>query len=601
MSKKKGKKEKKKDSKKKKLSLFIPGCIMMILFGCITGVLVLALCTGRFGMGMFKSYFEHTGLLILNLIPPVLVHLFFYMIFGRPWLGFFFGSGLCFSLGFAQSIKLAKMGDVILFTDFLKGGEGLGFMPSLKTVSLSWFMIGCAAYFVASLVLLIILFRRTRSPWFGGRLLLALVILGLFYPYYKTACNPEKYQLDVDNTAGIDTRSDMQLYISRGFFYPFALSVNLGDPSEAPGGYSEARAAEMLSSYSDAAVSEEAAVDIFVVQLESFADFSGHVRTTAYDDLEYIKKQSASGKLITYSFGQDGFSAGQHVLTGYSRLPGIRKPTESYVRYLSRQGYDCWGMHPDYPDVYSRARTCRDLGFEEFSFYGEEFTGIDDQSSSKSDWMLFSNVYSRYQEKAKTGVRQFVYVETTQNCGPYTPEEGSETEDPVSDTLNTYLDGLADTLFYVRHFLSRLKEDEKPVVVLIYGDNRPDLGEAVYEKLGYSNVYGVDADPAERYSGSYYIWANDAAVKKLGKKFTGSAPELSLNYLMQEVFARCGYTGSVFTQVSAGLRESFNVITPESLDLFASGGALYGSTDLSLDQQTAYFNYLYLEHYSAYR
>ena len=599
------KKEKtKKDNKnkKKKRSLFLPGCLCMIVFGALTGILVLAMGTGRFGMAMFESYFAHTGLLILNLVPPVIVHLFFYMVFGRPWLGFLFGSGLCFALGFAQDFKLTKLGDVILFEDFLKGGEGLGFLPSLKTVSLNWLMIICLIYFMAVLVLLAVLFRGRRGAWPGGRLILAIVLVALFIPYYHIAASPESYGLDVDNTASVDTRSDMQVYVSRGLFYPFALSAGSGDPNEAPGGYSKAKAAEMLASYSDAAIPSEQAVDIIVVQLESFADFSGLVKTTAYDDLAYIRKQAASGKFFGYYFGQDSFGAGLNVLTGYSRLPGIRKPVESYVRYLSRQGYDCWGMHPDWPDIYSRARTARDLGFAEFSFYGEEFAALGKMPDpAKSDWMLFGNVYSRYQEKAAEGKRQFIYVETTQNCGPYVLPEDQRTADEASDTVTAYLEGLRDTLFYLRHFLSRLKEDDKPVVVLIYGDNKPDLGQAAYEKLGMPGIYDEAADPAVRYSGNYYIWANDAAAGKLGKQFSGSAPEISMNYLMQEVFARCGYKGSVFSQISAEFRQSFNIITPERMDLLSTGSGLIRSGDLTLDQQTVYYNYLYKEYYSAYR
>ncbi len=127
------------------------------------------------------------------------------------------------------------------------------------------------------------------------------------------------------------------------------------------------------------------------------------------------------------------------------------------------------------------------------------------------------------------------------------------------------------------------------MVVLIYGDNKPDLGQAAYEKLGMPGIYDAAADPAVRYSGNYYIWANDAAASKLGKKFSGSAPEVSMNYLMQEVFALCGYKGSVFNQISAEFRQSFNIITPERMDLLSAGSGLIRSADLTLDQQTVYY------------
>ena len=596
----------------KKRSLFIVGCLFMIVFGAAAGLMALGMCTGSFGFAMFKSWLAHPYLLLFNLIPPVLVCLFFYAVFGRPWLGFFVGAGLCIAAGFAQSVKIAVCGDVILFGDFLKGGEGLSFFPPLSELSLSWLMIGALVFLIVGTVLLIRLFRDRKVMWIAGRILFAILIaaaLGIFSVAAVRMGGSGDHALDLDNSAMIDTRSSIQEYISKGFFYPFIESAFSADPNEAPGGYSRGRAAEMMSSYQDSQIPEDRKVSIIAVQLESFTDFSG-CNTAAVDmasvyaDLQRLKAGSVSGTLISYYEGQDYGAAGRHVLTGYSRLPGIRKQTESYVRYLSRQGYDCWGMHPDYPDIYGHARLFRELGFTSFGYMGgrfEEFaSGI---GFYRSDWYVFGEAYKDFAAKTEEKAPQFVFIETTQNCSPYS---GAGAEDltggslprETAEVLNNYFGGVRDSLFYLTSFLDRIEELGEPAVVVIYGDGRPDLGAQAYEALGLG-----DAAAAQELSLStnYYIWANSAAKAKLGREFAGEGPKLSLNFLMGKVFSLCGYEGSAFMKVSNETAAVLPVITSEPIGLYGTGGALIPAGSLLLDQQTVLYNYLYEEYYCSYR
>ncbi len=598
----------------KKRSLFIIGCFFMIVFGAAAGLLTLGMCTGSFGFEMFKSWLAHPALLVLNLIPPVLICLFCYAVFGRPWLGFFIGAGFCFAAGIAQSIKIASCGDVMLFTDFLKGGEGLSFLPPLSEVSLSWLMIGALVFLIAGSLLLMRLFRNRKALWFAGRLIFAVIAAVAFGVFCKNAAGMGKYDLskyDLDNSSMIDSRSAVQEYISKGFFYPFVQSAFAGDPNEAVGGYSEGRAAEMMSSCQDSVIPAERKVNLIAVQLESFADLSGCSAPSvdlaaAYADLQRLKENSVSGKLISYYFGQDASNAGLHILSGYSRLPGVRKQTESFVRYLSRQGYDCWGMHPDYPDIYSHARRFRELGFADMTYKSSSlyvFSGTG--NTYDSDWYLFGDAYKAFTEKAEAGALQFVYIETTQNSAPYTDKAGEDFTDgslpaETAAVLNDYLSGVRDTLFYLMNFIGRLGTLDEPVVVLIYGDNMPDLGADAYAALGCEDpALGTSAD--FKYGTGYYIWANSAAKEKLGNGFAGTGPMVSLNFLMGRVFELCGWEGSAFMKVSGQAAAVIPVITSERIGLYSTGGKLVGADSLTLDQQTVLFNYLYQEYYCSYR
>ena len=598
----------------KKRSLFLLGCLITIILGAVSGLFALGMCTGDFGSEMFKSWLAHPYLLLLNLIPPVLVFLFFYALFGRLWLGFFAGAALCLTAGFAQSVKIERYGDVMLFPDFLKGGEGLGFFPPLSEISLSWLMIGALVFLVAVTVLLMRLFRGRKVRWFAGRILFALIIAVVFGIYCRNVAGMGKYDLskyDLDNSSMIDRRSEVQEYVSKGFFYPFIQSAFSGDPNEAPGGYSEGRAAELMSSYQDSQIPEGRKVNLIAVQLESFADFSGCSApavdlASAYADLQRLKESSVSGKLVTYYFGQDTSSAGLHVLSGYSRLPGVRKQMESFARYLARQGYDCWGMHPDYPDIYSHARLYRELGFTSFTYRSrvtENYSGAG--NIYDSDWYLFGDAYKEFEARAKGGVPQLAFIETTQNSAPYTDPAGRDlTDGSIPDVtaavLNDYLCGVKDTLFYLMNFLGRLESFGEPTVVLIYGDNMPDLGAEAYAALGLADpASGASADL--KYGTSYFIWASSAAKDRLGSDFSGTGPKLSLNSLMGRVFSLCGWEGSAFMKISGKTASVLPVITPEAIGLYGTGGSLVGVSSLSLDQQTELYNYLYQEYYCSYR
>ena len=598
----------------KKRSLFIVGCFLMIIFGAAAGLMTLGMCTGSFGFEMFRSYFAHPALLVLNLLPPVLICLFFYAFFGRPWLGFLVGAGLCFAMGFAQSIKISECGDVILFTDFLKGGEGLSYFPPISEVSLSWLMIGALIFLVVVTALLVRLFRNRKTLWFAGRMLFAVAIAVALGVLSRNMAGIGRYDLskyDLDNSSMTDSRSVVQEYVSKGFFYPFIQSAFSADPNEAVGGYSEGRAAELMSSYQDSAIPDDRRFSVITVQLESFADFSGCSApsvdlASAYADLQLLKGCSINGKLITYYCGQDHSSAGLNVLSGYSRLPGARKQMESFVRYLSRQGYDCWGMHPDFPDIYGHARLFRELGFSSFTYRGSSFDSYGSTGNSyDSDWYLFGDAYKAFEEKSEAGVPQFVYIETTQNSAPYTDPAREEYTDgslpeAASAALNDYLGGVRDTLLYLMNFLSRLETFSEPTVVLIYGDNMPDLGADAYAALGLEDMASPNASPQAKYGTSYYIWANGAAREKLGG-FAGTGPMVSLNFLMGRVFELCGWEGSAFMKASSQAAKTVPVVTPERIGLYSTGGPLVSVDSLSLDQQTVLFNYLYEEYYCSYR
>ena len=81
------------------------------------------------------------------------------------------------------------------------------------------------------------------------------------------------YDNKTENFDYINRWSSTQLYLSKGFIYPFLHSITVGS-IEPPEGYDEDAARELLASYADADLPEERKVDLLTIQLEAFADFS---------------------------------------------------------------------------------------------------------------------------------------------------------------------------------------------------------------------------------------------------------------------------------------------------------------------------------------
>ena len=79
---------------------------MLVLLSIGTGLASLLLAASMYGLPMFFSYFHVPLLLLLNLLPPVLLTLFFYFVSGRPWVGFLVGALIVLALSIVNFYKL---------------------------------------------------------------------------------------------------------------------------------------------------------------------------------------------------------------------------------------------------------------------------------------------------------------------------------------------------------------------------------------------------------------------------------------------------------------------------------------------------------------
>ena len=134
--------------------------------------------------------------------------------------------------------------------------------------------------------------------------------------------------------------SDVELFVSRGFWYPFLRSVSDAFP-KAPPGYSVKTADAILARYPDADISPETKGNVVGVMLEAFSDLSDYpmlaqlpgVQET-YAPLHELEAQCISGDLLTNIFAGGTVDSEWGFLTGYSHHSEFRGDLDSYVRYF---------------------------------------------------------------------------------------------------------------------------------------------------------------------------------------------------------------------------------------------------------------------------
>jgi len=163
--------------------------------------------------------------------------------------------------------------------------------------------------------------------------------------------------------------------------------------------------------------------------------------------------------------------------------------------------------------------------------------------------------------------------------------------------LNNYLGSVQDTVMQIHAMIDYFRDREEPVVVLLFGDHNPWLGDGntVYRELG------INIDPYSEegfynyYATRYLIWGNDAAKETLGTELVGEGPDVSSNFLMNELFALLGWEGSAYMQATEAMREEISVLT--SVDGYVTEAGFANS--LTGEAAETLRKYLSLAYYDA--
>lgn len=491
-----------------------------------------------------------------NTLPILLLLGLVWLASGLSWLAVLVTGTLIFLLTGANYFKVMFRDDPMVWSDLFRIREGFQ-MSGQYDVKLTPLMGVWIAAMIAAAVLLF--FLGKGKPRATVRML-ALTAVGMF----SLVCFNYIYPNDQRYTqlAGDYAKDEGEAYAATGIVYPFFHSA--GDYMNSQGNYDERAAREELNQYTDATIPEDKKVNLITIQLEAFADLSvfdiDGLSPDVYKDFHDIQAASYSGNLITDIFAGGTTETEWAFITGGNRHGDFKTKTDSTAWYLKSQGYTANGAHPCRDWFYDRKNVNPNLGLDDYLFtdnYYYQF--VEKDADVAYDDVFFPDLQNRLTEYFQTNdAPLFSFNVTYQGHGPYNTEKtywGSEYctgnyELKTLNALNNYFHLVQDTSHYVKEFMSYLDSLDEPVVLVLYGDHKPWMGNhgVIYEGMGISLDTTTEQGFRNYYSTWYTIWGNQAAKTHLGQSFQGRGPDLSPCFLMNQVFEMIGWEGSAYMQ-----------------------------------------------------
>ena len=555
--------------------------VMLVLMGVGIGCVSLLLASsffGRDGGAIFFNYFKHPHILALNLLPPILLVLLFWFLFGRAGAAFGTAAGIVLGFSVANFYKIQLRDDPLLAIDLTTVGEA-GDILSRYQLTFHW-KIGVTIFAVVFGVLFAHFLMRGRPPGRRVRAIGAAAVLVCGAACAPLYANDTLYDKQVAGTELIDIWSDMQVYVSKGFVYPFLHSIPDAFPHP-PEGYDEGQAQALLGAYEDGTIEADEQVNIISIMLEAYMDLSVfendrfQLSQDLYAPLHELQAECVSGPLVTNIFAGGTKDTEQGFLTGYTDPGTYRSPVNTYVWYLRSQGYTTEGFHPGGGWFYNRKNVNEYFGFERYLFV-EDF-----EVEDRSDEFFFAELKEMWESRDKSAP-YFNYSLSFQNHGGYdTTSTGEvsyvvqgELSDETYNMLNNYLTGVADTTQRLADLADYFRDCEEPVVLVFFGDHMPWMGNgnSGYTDMGLNLDLGDQEGFMNYYSTRYYIWANDAAKAVTGNDFVGEGEAISPCFLLSKVFDLCGWEGPAYMQAMRPISQRLPVI--QSLGNYMEGGVI---------------------------
>lgn len=567
----------------KKAAYWIWNALCLIGSSCVLCTMTLLLAYGPYDSHIFLGYFAHPAVFLLNLLPILIVQTLVYAAAGRQWIAYLITSLIFIAASIGNYYKLTLRNDPFVFADVYTLGTAFGVADGYTYQIAKRVVIAALSIPIGSVLLFFL--ARGKIGW-KVRLILLICCLIPVYPLWKNVYSQKEVydSKAMTNADYIFYWSDTQQMVSKGFVYSFLYSATRVFETE-PEGYSSEQVEKELSAYHDAQIADEKKVNIIAIQLEAFADLNQlgikGISEAAYADYYRLKQECYSGQLVTNIFAGGTVDTERCFLTGSSVLHYYTANTPSYVWYLRSQGYHTTGSHPCTWEFYNRRSINEYLGFEDYYFAENCYSALSSETTALDD-ILFPEVLRRYRELAAKGP-VFDFVVTYQGHGPYSTtqytgdtvywnEPGYSSE--AYYAMNNYLGSVHSTAEELQRLIDGLRKSELPVVVLIYGDHKPWLGNdaSIYHELGVTFNLTNQEGILNYYATDYLIWANDAAKKVTGFDFTGEGPMTSSGYLMNILFNALGYEGPGYMQFTEQIRQTLPVIT--STWTFSENGKL---------------------------
>ena len=549
---------------------------------------------------LIATYFEHPLIVVLNLFPVVFLAGLFYLLTNRAWIGQLVSGGLAAALGIVNYHKMLYRSEPLMFEDVLLFREAQDMAGKGYEMTFDVYIILAIAFVLLS-ALFLGLFASGR-PEKKPRFIALAVCLLAFFPLLRLYQNENLYVNRTRNEALITPWAETQVFYSKGLVYPFLYSTRFAGSAK-PADYRESAALQALNQYTDAPIPAESQIDVMTIMLEAYADFSGFglpIDEAVYAPLRALQAESIHGELVTNIFAGGTVNTERAFLTGLSKMGNFRVPTNSYPWYFRENGYYVEGAHPSYTWFYNRRNIMENLGFENYYFVENRYEDI------AYDGRFLPDLEKLYREHcAETDQPYFAYHLTYQGHGPYNLTEAERGEGyfgagysaAAYNAMNNYLGSLQNTGEHLLTLLGNLKDFERPLVVVLFGDHMPWMGDGntIYEELGINLDLSTEEGFLNYYTTPYFIWANDKAKEQLGISFTGDGGKIAPCFLMTKLFDLCGWTGPAYMQATRPTMQAVPVPTDKGRYFLADGSMTLDQPAILQDFDS--LQYYYLTHF----
>lgn len=245
-----------------------------------------------------------------------------------------------------------------------------------------------------------------------------------------------------------------------------------------------------------------------------------------------------------------------------SAFRAVHRAVDSLARVYEQQGYNSFFMHPGNSWFYNRCNVYQYFGISDQTF-NDVFTEEDRNGSYISDEAFLRVLKSLWDEKAQDG-NSFAYSVTIENHQSYTYLKYSDpvtetvplnfhVEDTVLEQLEVYFQGLRHTSDMLLELTEYLDQQEKPTLLVFFGDHRPNLGADFLSYRAIGSLVGQDDTPEQviyTYEVPYVIWANETLFEQWDMNKAVEALELapgnkiSSSYLGSIVYELTGMRGT---------------------------------------------------------
>ena len=268
------------------------------------------------------------------------------------------------------------------------------------------------------------------------------------------------------------------------------------------------------------------------------------------------------------------------------------------------------GSHPSEETFYNRRNVNNYLGFSDYRFKENFFAEKYGEIYMRNDAYVFNDYFEQYKSAADEGKEYFFGFNVTyQGHGPYVSNvrergtdenplyENPDISDESNNIINNYLASLRDTGVYLDLFVEKVMAEQEPVIVVIFGDHKPWLGDSnsVYDELGVDFDFETRDGFLDYYCTEYVIVANHAAKQLLGNDFKGEGPLTSPCFLMNVLFDEMGIEGTKYMQYTNDVRKS--IVAVNEAGIIDASGEFYALENMPEELKKVYDEYMCVTFY----